>query len=45
MKEWEKDIYKMDKIRKRKTRDIIQVKCFKDEIERLLTKDKEVKKR
>jgi uncharacterized protein (UPF0128 family) len=39
------DIYKMTKIRERKTRDIIQVKCTKDEIERLLTKDDEAKNR
>jgi hypothetical protein len=39
MKQGEKDIYRMDKSRERKRRDIIQVKCIKDEIERLLTKD------
>jgi hypothetical protein len=38
-KEGKKDIYRMAKSRKRKTRDIIQVKCIKDETERLLTKD------
>jgi hypothetical protein len=32
-KEGEKDIYRMVKSRKRKTRDIIQVKCIKDAIE------------
>jgi hypothetical protein len=32
MKEGEKDIYKMTKNRERKARDIIQVKCIKDEI-------------
>ena len=32
-------------IRERKTRDIIQVKCIKDETERLLTKDEEIKNR
>jgi hypothetical protein len=31
-KEAEKDIYRMAKSRERKTRDIIQVKCIKDEI-------------
>jgi hypothetical protein len=30
---------------KRKTRDIIQVKCFKDATERLLTKDEDIKNR
>jgi hypothetical protein len=34
----------MAKSRERKTRDIIQVKCIKDETERLLTKDKDIKK-
>jgi hypothetical protein len=33
MKEGEKDIYRMTKSRERKTRDIIQVKCIKDETE------------
>jgi hypothetical protein len=32
-KEGEKDIYRMTKSRERKTRDIIQVKCIKDETE------------
>jgi hypothetical protein len=40
MKEGEKDIYRMAKSKERKTRDIIQVKCIKDETERLLTKNK-----
>jgi 3'-phosphoadenosine 5'-phosphosulfate sulfotransferase (PAPS reductase)/FAD synthetase len=38
-KEGEKNIYRMAKSRERKTRDIIQVKCIKDAIEQLLTKD------
>jgi hypothetical protein len=45
MKEWEKDIYMMAKSRERKMRDIIQVKCIKDETERLLTKDEDIKNR
>jgi hypothetical protein len=44
-KEGEKDIYRMAKNRERKTRDIIQVKCIKDKIERLLTKDEDIKNR
>jgi hypothetical protein len=44
-KEGENDIYRMAKSRERKTRDIIQVKCIKDEIERLLTKDEDIKNR
>jgi hypothetical protein len=43
--EWEKDIYRMAKSRERKTRDIIQVKCIKGAIERLLTKDEDIKNR
>jgi hypothetical protein len=42
-KEWENDIYRMVKSRERKTRDIIQVKCIKNETERLLTKDEDIK--
>jgi hypothetical protein len=44
-KEGEKDIYRMAKSRERKTRDIIQVKCIKDETEQLLTKDEDIKNR
>jgi hypothetical protein len=35
----------MTKSRERKTRDIIQVKCIKDETERLLAKDEDIKNR
>jgi hypothetical protein len=41
----ENDIYRMAKSRERKTRDIIQVKCIKNETERLLTKDEDIKNR
>jgi hypothetical protein len=44
-KEREKDIYRMAKSRERKMRDIIQVKCIKDETEQLLTKDEDIKNR
>jgi hypothetical protein len=44
-KEGEKDIYRMAKSRERKTRDIIQINCIKDETERLLTKDEDIKNR
>jgi hypothetical protein len=37
-KKGEKNIYKMTKSKERNTRDIIQVKCMKDEIKRLLTR-------
>jgi hypothetical protein len=43
--EVENDIYRMAKSRERKTRDIIQVKCIKDVIEQLITKDEDIKNR
>jgi hypothetical protein len=42
-KKGEKDIYRMTKSWERKTRGIIQVKCIKDVIEWLLTKDEDIK--
>ena len=36
-KEGEKDIYRMARIRERKTRDINQIKCIKDGTDRLLS--------
>jgi hypothetical protein len=44
-KEGEKDIYRMARIRERKTRDINQIKCIKDGTDRLLVKDEEIKDR
>jgi hypothetical protein len=44
-KEGENDIYRMTKSRERKTSDIIQVKCIKDAIKQLLTKDEDIKNR
>jgi hypothetical protein len=44
-KECENDVYKMAKLRERKTRDFNQVKCIKDEADRLLVKDEEIKNR
>jgi hypothetical protein len=44
-KEGERDIYKMAKIRERKTRDVAQVKCIKDGADQLLVKDEEIKHR
>jgi hypothetical protein len=44
-KEGERDIYKMAKIRERKTRDVNQVKCIKDGADQLLVKDEEIKRR
>ncbi|PWZ36874.1 Craniofacial development protein 2 [Zea mays] len=40
-KRGEKDIYRMAKIRERKTRDVNQVKCIKDEANQLLVKSEE----
>jgi hypothetical protein len=39
------DVYKMAKLRERKTRDFNQVKCIKDDADRLLVKDEEIKNR
>jgi hypothetical protein len=45
MKDGENDVYKMTKLQKRKTKDFNQVKCIKDEADRLLVKDEEIKNR
>jgi hypothetical protein len=44
-KEGENDVYKMTKLRERKTRDFHQVKCIKYDTDRLLVKDEEIKNR
>jgi hypothetical protein len=44
-KEGERDIYKMAKIRERRTRDVNQVKCINDGADQLLVKDEEIKHR
>ncbi|XP_051212163.2 uncharacterized protein [Lolium perenne] len=44
-KEGERDIYKMDKFRERKTRDVNEVKCIKDGEDQLLVKDEAIKRR
>jgi hypothetical protein len=44
-KDGKNDVYKMAKLRERKTRDFNQVKCIKDEADRLLVKDEEIKNR
>jgi hypothetical protein len=44
-KDDENDVYKMAKFRERKTKDFNQVKCIKDEADRLLVKDEEIKNR
>ena len=44
-KEGEKDIYRMARIRERKTRDINHIKCIKNGTDRLLVKDDEIKGR
>jgi hypothetical protein len=44
-KEDEHDVYKMAKLWEMKTRDFHQVKCIKDEADRLLMKDEEINNR
>ena len=39
------DIYRMARIRERKTSDINQIKCIKDGTDRLLVKDEEIRDR
>jgi hypothetical protein len=45
MKEGKNDIYKMVKVRDKKTRDFNLIKCIKDEFDRILVKDDEIKNR
>jgi hypothetical protein len=44
-KEGEKDVYKMARIRERKTRDLNQVKCIKDEMDQPLVRGQDIKHR
>ncbi|KAL6517796.1 hypothetical protein OROMI_033497 [Orobanche minor] len=44
-KEGEKDIYKLARMRERKTQDIGKVKCVKDSDQKVLVQDKEIKER
>ncbi|PWZ13588.1 hypothetical protein Zm00014a_027977 [Zea mays] len=44
-KEGEKDVYKIARIRERKTGDLNQVKCIKDEMDQLLVKGQDIKQR
>ncbi|KAJ1256448.1 hypothetical protein BS78_K023600, partial [Paspalum vaginatum] len=44
-KEGEKDVYKMARIRDRKTRNLNQVKCIKDARDQLLVKEEDIKLR
>jgi hypothetical protein len=44
-KEGEKDVYKIARIRERKTRDLNQFKCIKDEMDQLLVKGQGIKLR
>ena len=41
----EKNIYKSTKMKKRKIRDFIQIKCIKSENSRILVKDDEIEKK
>jgi hypothetical protein len=42
-KEGNNDIYRMTRVRERKTRDFNQVKCIKDETKHLLVKEDEIR--
>ena len=44
-KEGEKMVYKLAKIRERKTRDFNQVKCIESKDSKLLVRDEEIKER
>jgi ribosomal protein L20A (L18A) len=41
----ENNVYKMAKVQDRKIRDFNQIKCIKDESDRLLVKDEDIKNR
>jgi hypothetical protein len=45
MKDGENDVYKMAKLWERNTRDFNQIKCIKDEVDRFLMNDDEIKNR
>ena len=44
-KDGEKDVYKLAKLRERKTRDFNHIKCIKNEDSRVLVKEEEIKER
>jgi len=44
-KEVENDIYRIARIRERKTRDLCTVRCVKDENQKVLIRDEEIKER
>ena len=44
-KEVEKDIYRITRIRERKTRDLCTVRCLKDEDQKVSVRDEEIKER
>ena len=44
-KKVEKDIYKIARIRERKTKDLCTVRCVKDEDQKVLFRDEEIKER
>jgi hypothetical protein len=43
IKEGKNDVYKITKLQERKIKNFNQVKCIKDEADRLLVKDDEIK--
>ena len=44
-KEVDKDIYRIARIRERKTRDLCTVRCVKDEDQKILVRNEEIKER
>ena len=44
-KEIEKNIYRIARIRERKTRDLCTVRCVKDEDQKVLVRDEKIKER
>ena len=44
-KEAEMDIYRIARIRERKTKDLCTVRCVKDEDQKVLVRDEEIKER
>ena len=44
-KEVKKDIYRIARIRERKTRDLCTVRCVKDEDQNILVRDEEIEER
>jgi hypothetical protein len=44
-KDGDNDVYKIAKLRERKTKGFNQIKCIKDKVDRFLVKDDDIKNR